>query len=486
MAAISTSPEVASVSQGVPLKSLPPLVPAAFIPWVCREAIAPQLRREGDAGAPTALWTESNGSEGCYGGWELRVPAGEPAGEDLTVEVLASGSGLGRGTDELTADAFWHNSGGAELDWEPLLQDAAEGTTGDSGPGLHGLPDLIEQSLDVRLVARLRRPPAGVEIRLRFGLRWSARGVVRWHGWRVARALPRPPRMLRLGVASGRPAQWNGPEGNAAHYVQQCRLAGEAGVDLVCLPETVLTWGTPKMSPEDLLAMAVPLSPEPGPWLDQFRDVARAYRMGICFSVYERAGDRGEVVYNTALLLGREGELIGTYRKVHLAIAEARRGVAAGHTFPVHTFDGVRVGMAICMDSAASEAPRILAQGGAEVLLMPIMNDFRATPWGHHRGAFHAERWRLIQRAHAFDNHLYVVAAKNVTTGSAIIAPWGDVLAWNDGDRDVIWAGVNVDDRPKHNLGSSVQAVLASMRRPATYSALTSTAAPAGPPSLRP
>ena len=57
--------------------------------------------------------------------------------------------------------------------------------------------------------------------------------------------------------------------------------------------------------------------------------------MGICFSVYERAGEQGEVVYNTAVLLGQDGELIGTYRKVHLALrrgAQRRRRRAHGRS----------------------------------------------------------------------------------------------------------------------------------------------------------
>jgi predicted amidohydrolase len=258
---------------------------------------------------------------------------------------------------------------------------------------------------------------------------------------------------------------------NTAHFLEQCRLAGEAGVDLLCLPELMLVAGMAgKGDPAAVHAAALPL---PGPWLEPFREVARAHRMGICFSVYERAGSAGEVVYNTALLLGRRGELIGTYRKVHLAIRESRAGIAAGHSFPVFEFDGVRVGMAICMDSTPAETARVLACQGAEVLLMPINGDFRATPWGRDRVEFHDDRWRLIQRAHAFDNHLYVVAARNDNRGSAITAPWGDILAYNDGDRDVIWADVDLDDRPAHYREGRLQSILWWMRRPPAYAPLT-------------
>jgi hypothetical protein len=97
----------------------------------------------------------------------------------------------------------------------------------------------------------------------------------------------------------------------------------------------------------------------------------------------------------------------------------------------------------------------------------------------------HAERWKLIQAAHAFDNHLHVAVARNVNEGSAITAPWGEILAYNEGDRDVIWADVNVDERREHPLGTSIQAVLWAMRRAAVYGSLADPLAPSGPAALR-
>ena len=315
-------------------------------PWICRESIAPRLWPEDDR---TALWMESNGSEGCYGGWELLFPVAAQPGDALLLQLAAQATGLERGTDELIVEAFWYDDSGAEVNWDPVLLDRATADT--------------DGRLSLRYAKALRYPAGATRLGVRCGLRWSPRGRVRWHGWRLQRTAPRPPRTLRLGVASGRPVKWVSAAASITHYVEQCRRAGVAGVDLVCLPETILSAGSPDRSPEAVHAHAVPV---PGPWLEPFREVARAYRMGICFSVLERAGAHDELVYNTALLLGREGELIGTYRKVHLALVEARQGVAAGHEFPVYAFDGVTVGMGICMDSSAAETCRILAQRGAE------------------------------------------------------------------------------------------------------------------------
>jgi predicted amidohydrolase len=445
-------------------------------PWVCREAIAPRVRRD-DGG----LWTETNGSEGCYGGWTISFPVTARAGDEFRFRIEADGTALARGADELFGDAIWIVADGTEVDWEPLLLEGAARTGGTAASD-------GEAPLRATWVARLRYPSLATATRLqvRFGLRWSSRGRVRWHDWRLEPVARRSPRVLRLGAASGRPERAIDGPTNAAHYLAQCRRAGEAGVDLLCLPEIILTWNLRLSRPEEIFAAAVPV---PGPWLEPFQDVARRYKMGICLSVYERAGAAGELVYNTGVLLGRDGDLVGKYRKVHLAIGEVRGGITAGHEFPVFAFDGVTVGINICMDSAAAESARVLAVKGAEVMLMPIVNDFRATQWerwDHGKSvAFDEERWQLIQRIHAFEHHLYVVAAKNVTRGSAIAAPWGEIVAYNAGDRELIAADVDLDDRRKHALGSSIQAVLAAMRRPVTYHALTDASAPAGPAPLR-
>ena len=468
MITVSSPPEAPAATPPVEASDAPaedalPLGHAQ--PWICRESIASRLWSEADR---TALWMESNGSEGCYGGWELLFAVAAQPGDALLLQLAAQATGLERGTDELIVEAFWYDDSGAEVNWDPVLLDRA--TMDDDG------------RLSVYYAKALRYSTGATRLGVRCGLRWSPRGRVRWHGWRLQRTAPRPPRTLRLGVASGRPRKWESTAASVAHYVEQCRRAGAAGVDLVCLPETILSAGSPDRSPAAVHAHAVPV---PGPWLEPFREVARAYRMGICFSVLERAGAHDELVYNTALLLGRQGELIGTYRKVHLALVEARQGVAAGHDFPVYSFDGVTVGMGICMDSSAAETCRILAQRGAEVMLMPIMGDFRATRWVHGASEFDTERWKLVQRAHAFDNHLYVVACRNANFGSAITAPWGEIIAYNDGDRDLIWADVELDRLRSHPLGSSIQAVLSSMRRPYVYGSLADTNHPVGSPAQR-
>src|SRR5436190_9956816 len=255
---------------------------AQSLPWVCRDAIAPKIWRDGTSGAPGApagLWVESNGSPGCYGGWELIFPVRSQPGDAFVFEIDVKGEALARGRDALVAEAFWHDDAGALADWDPLLLDGA-------APSVGGRGELLVQA---RFAKRLRSPAGATQLRVRCGLRWTAHGRAHWSGWRLRSAPAREPRTLRLGVASRPPEGPRSLESNVAHFVAQCRLAGEAGIDLVTLPETILSYGVGR-SAGAIHAAAVPL---PGPWLEPFQDVARAYRLGICFSVPERAGVTG-------------------------------------------------------------------------------------------------------------------------------------------------------------------------------------------------
>ncbi|HEU5316974.1 MAG TPA: hypothetical protein VFX49_12770, partial [Chloroflexota bacterium] len=101
MATTLDRPTVARIT-GTPRGADVPLSGAA--PWVVREEIAPRVWPEACEDG-NSLWLESNGSEGCYGGWELRfpVPAGVSEGDELVFELRAEASGLARGSDALVA-----------------------------------------------------------------------------------------------------------------------------------------------------------------------------------------------------------------------------------------------------------------------------------------------------------------------------------------------------------------------------------------------
>ncbi|MPZ18919.1 MAG: hypothetical protein GEV06_13540 [Luteitalea sp.] len=148
------------------------------------------------------------------------------------------------------------------------------------------------------------------------------------------------------------------------------------------------------------------------PQQDQHRDVfsvpSSKYRSWIAFSIVERDGPD---LFNTAVLLDRDGRIAGTYRKVQLPFEELSLGIAPGDRFPVFVTDFGTVGMLICHDASFPEAARELALKGVEMILMPI--------WGGRE---------TLVRARAVETGLYVVTS-GYSYPSEIISPLGEILA---------------------------------------------------------
>jgi predicted amidohydrolase len=78
---------------------------------------------------------------------------------------------------------------------------------------------------------------------------------------------------------------------------------------------------------------------------------------------------------NAAVLLDREGQLMGMYRKVHPVAAEGSEilegGLTPGGDFPVFACDFGRLGIQICFDMLYEDGWKALAKKGAEIVALP-------------------------------------------------------------------------------------------------------------------
>jgi predicted amidohydrolase len=192
--------------------------------------------------------------------------------------------------------------------------------------------------------------------------------------------------------------------------------------------------------------------------------------MALCFSAWEK---NRELVHNCAVLIGKDGALVGKYRKVHLASPlEVWWGVTPGHEFPVYEVDGARVTMNICMDSSALESARVPARLGAEILCLPIMGDHRAQRyWNGLDSDFEMDRWLAIQRTRAMDNQLWMVISRNNGNGTGIFAPDGNVLALA-ADKRLVHADVDLSALPRTWTWATFRNVAWWERREPTYCGL--------------
>ncbi|MCA1782939.1 MAG: carbon-nitrogen hydrolase family protein [Dermatophilaceae bacterium] len=207
---------------------------------------------------------------------------------------------------------------------------------------------------------------------------------------------------------------------NIAHAIDWTRRCHEAtGAELIVLPESVTTGFTPGCTPEDLwdLVTELPASGEATHTLvADFADVARELGVLLCVGTYERGPERG-IVYNSSVLIDRDGTILGVYRKTHPFCSEAVSGggwVTPGDTVTVCDTDLGRIGMIICFDGDYPELSRIQAVQGAEIICRPSAL-LRS-----------ADIWELTSRARAYDNHVYVVGANATGTDAAGVHYFGN------------------------------------------------------------
>jgi predicted amidohydrolase len=247
------------------------------------------------------------------------------------------------------------------------------------------------------------------------------------------------------------------------------RLVGEAagtGAELVVLPEK---WNG--IGPADFMReVAEPL--DDGETVAAMSRWAREHGITLVGgSIAERREGR-EKLSNTCAVFDPQGDIVATYRKIHMFDVEV-----GGHVYreseseepgdgPVLTeVDDWKIGLTVCYDLRFPELYRVLAVEGAEILTVPAA--FTLFTGKDH--------WELLLRARAVENQCYVVAPNQwgtYTDGKAsygrstIVDPWGVVLAQApDGD------GVIAAELDRGRL-EEIRRTLPSLanRQPAAYS----------------
>ena len=231
----------------------------------------------------------------------------------------------------------------------------------------------------ITVASTYRAPEQAARARLELHLRWAPHGEVLWRNAGLREASAPAPRKVRLAAVHHRPQGTHSPQENLEQFAMLIDQAGRQHADIVCLPEGISEVGTGKTYAE----VAEPI---PGPSTRFLGACAARHKLYLVAGLYERAG---HAIYNTSVLIGRDGKLVGKYRKVCLPREEIDGGLTPGQEYPVFNTDFGRVGMMICWDVHFPEVARELAARGAEVLLMPI--------WGGHE---------TLARARAIENQV--------------------------------------------------------------------------------
>ncbi|HOP78815.1 MAG TPA: carbon-nitrogen hydrolase family protein [Thermogutta sp.] len=268
----------------------------------------------------------------------------------------------------------------------------------------------------------------GAEITL--AVKWPQGAKVIWQRVVMRPTDPLPPRKVKVGTVYLRPRN-STPEKNLELFCAKLDEAGKLGLDIVCLGEAITLVGTNKSA-------ADVLEPIPGPSTQRLGEAARRNHLWVVAGLYERDG---QTPYNTAVLINREGQLVGKYRKVHLPREEWIKGFTPGFDYPVFETDFGKVAIQICYDWFFPEVAMIWRLKGAEIVFAPTWGNTLPDQDGRAEG-------ETVFRVRARDAGIYLVPS--VYDGnSMIIDPMGRILASNQGKEALVWAEIDLNRRER-------------------------------------
>lgn len=296
-------------------------------------------------------------------------------------------------------------------------------------------------------------PPGADGARLSLEAKWLGKGAVLWESVSMRPAASPAPRKVRIGTVFLRPKN-STPQKNLDLWCRQIDAAGQLHLDALCLGEAMTMVGTG----QNVKDVAEPI---PGPATKRLAQAARRNSIWLIAGLTERQGD---IVYNTAVLFDRQGQIAGKYRKVHLPREEWKQGVRPGHAYPVFETDFGTVAIQICYDWFFPESTAIFALKGAEVIFAPTWGNTLPDQDGKVDG-------ESTFRVRARDNAVYMVPS--VYSGnSLVIDPMGRMLASSNGKTGVFWAEVDLSERESLTWVGHWGSIGPRHRMPVTYGPL--------------
>ena len=273
--------------------------------WAARDELLPRCFVDSThfRSAPDALAISGNGNPLEYGGWAHVIGGVEP-GKYYSLTAYYTTKSVPDERRQVLARLDWLDKSGQRV----------------------GQPDYAYETKaagDWRQVTlRAPAPPQAVSVRLELTLGWAPAGTVWWDDITFAETAPPPNRWVRVGTVSLHPR--HAADNIGAFLKALDEIAGEKP-DIVCLGEEIRDEG----NESTYLSNAEPI---PGPSTRRLGESARRHGMYLVAGLIERDGHG---IYNTSVLIDRQGNVAGKYRKVYLPREEIEGGLTPGSSCPV-------------------------------------------------------------------------------------------------------------------------------------------------------
>ncbi len=207
--------------------------------------------------------------------------------------------------------------------------------------------------------------------------------------------------------------------------------AASYGARFVATPENANFLGPH----EDKVKLAETLE---GPTCSRFTELAVKHGIHLLLGSFNEQSPDPQRCYNTSVLFGPDGRVLGVYRKIHLFDIDLSEDVrfqesatiTPGTEVVVASSELGAFGLSVCYDLRFGELYRKLAADGAQMLTVPSAFTLRTGK----------DHWHPLMRTRAIENQCWVIAPAQSgihddqglreSFGHAMIVdPWGHIVA---------------------------------------------------------
>lgn len=224
-------------------------------------------------------------------------------------------------------------------------------------------------------------------------------------------------------------------------FVHTCiESAAKSGANLVLFPENVFY-----MKNSNQNVGFEPYLSQHQTIFAQLKQLAIQYKIAIHVGSFPEKISGSDKIYNSSVILHKDGTLGPLYRKIHLFNLVIENGssykesdhVCPGGDVVMDVVEGWNIGLSICYDLRFPELYRELSKMNLDVILVP--SAFTVTTGPDH--------WEILLRSRAIENQCYLVASaqcgqhtpQRSTYGhSMVVDPWGRVVDRLENERGMI------------------------------------------------
>jgi predicted amidohydrolase len=229
-----------------------------------------------------------------------------------------------------------------------------------------------------------------------------------------------------------------------AYLDKNISYAAENGADIVLLPEMFCC-------PYETSQFPLYAEPEGGAVWQLCSDLAAGYHVYLSAGSIPELEESTGNIYNTAYVFDNNGKQAAKHRKMHLFDIDVEGGqyfkesdtLSAGNDITVFDADFACIGLCICYDIRFPELVRLMADKGAEMVIVPAAFNMTTGP----------AHWELTLKAQAVFNQVYVLgtsSARDMNSSyhswghSMVSDPWGNITGSLDEKEGILFSEIDL------------------------------------------